>query len=296
MINVIGSMLPSFTETWIRSFVSQPGLFMIIISFIGLGLIFGGRLQRRSADVMRALWYTVPKLAPLMSSPTPLEKSCFQKCIEGIRTSIICRYGLRALSHYIIPALSVITVFWILAAIISQITFDIAVAPTSCTRSANPLPVTTEMPGHSLDTKALCNATGLSVQKAVFYQVALVIPAAHPWFDKNNPAHPDHVEPSDVGTRILMFIGVPFRRHIAHPWFKVMATIGGEEYALNLKKMPGKNDGPSDTNRWETEILPGSDGELFIYVNDVVLPPPVADSFYSDNRGTADVFIKPLTP
>jgi hypothetical protein len=87
--------------------------------------------------------------------------------------------------------------------------------------------------------------------------------------------------------RIKMFVAVPLRRVLLRPWFRIIARIGEtgtDEYFLD----PDSN--TAVVNRLEVPFVPHRSGEMYLYVNDAVLP-IYMDTFYSNNKGTATVTI-----
>ena len=88
---------------------------------------------------------------------------------------------------------------------------------------------------------------------------------------------------------LLMLLGVPLRRELTRPWFRLVlryGATGGEEVFLDPDPENGKV---------ESVIKPTRSGELFIFVNDAVLGiPHWYDVFYRNNRGTGRLTVKRL--
>ena len=80
--------------------------------------------------------------------------------------------------------------------------------------------------------------------------------------------------------RVLLMLGVPLRRELTRPWFRLVlryGATGGEEVFLD----PDPEDGTI-----EDVIRPTRKGELFIFVNDAVIGiPGLYDVFYRNNTG-----------
>ena len=88
--------------------------------------------------------------------------------------------------------------------------------------------------------------------------------------------------------RVLFTVFVPFRRVWTSDWFVPIARVGEQglsQYALEED---------------ETTITPSLSGELFLFVNDAILPVnvmPLAfgwDAYYENNNGSADVTVSRL--
>jgi hypothetical protein len=63
-IDLIALLLPGFTADWTDAYSSRPGMFLILVVPVALGLQWGGVLQQRMRDAMRAVWYNIPELNP----------------------------------------------------------------------------------------------------------------------------------------------------------------------------------------------------------------------------------------
>jgi hypothetical protein len=78
---------------------------------------------------------------------------------------------------------------------------------------------------------------------------------------------------------------VPFRRILLRPWYRIVARIGEtgtDEYFLDPDE--------GDRKSLDVPFIANRDGELYLYVNDMVLP-AFMDYFYRSNRGTATVTV-----
>ena len=91
-----------------------------------------------------------------------------------------------------------------------------------------------------------------------------------------------------------MYATLPQRRVIFRPWFTVLARIGSAGVAeAFVDAEPTSKDGTEF--RGVIKRLERS-GELFLYVNEAVVPlPGITDLFYRNNRGSAQVIIERLS-
>ena len=79
-----------------------------------------------------------------------------------------------------------------------------------------------------------------------------------------------------------MAAGIPLRRELTRPWFRIVARFGsqgGEETFLDPD--PDSKDGSI------AEVIQATrNGELYLFVNDAVLGiPGLYDFFYGNNKG-----------
>ena len=127
-----------------------------------------------------------------------------------------------------------------------------------------------------------CYATGVTVKAGTHYRFEVV---RTKWHDGRHPANADGFSRPRSSWALLPW--VPYRRHVAEPWLKLMARVGsrGEAFAIG-----------SGPLRYEAK----SDGELFLYVNDAVLGLPgdgrTLPYRWSRGRnvGTAIVRVRPV--
>ena len=85
--------------------------------------------------------------------------------------------------------------------------------------------------------------------------------------------------------RARMIAAIPLRRILLRPWFRIVARVGEtgtDEYFFDPDA--------GDIRSVEIPLIPHRDGELYLYVNDAVLP-VYMDFFYRNNKGTAAVTV-----
>jgi hypothetical protein len=93
-----------------------------------------------------------------------------------------------------------------------------------------------------------------------------------------------------IGQPLALMAGVPLRRELIRPWFRIVTRIGGKGSEENFLD-PDFSDKPLIN---ETIRAP-RDGELFLFVNDAVIGiPGLYDLFYKNNEGATGVTIKRL--
>ena len=306
-IDVGAVFLPAFASTWTDSFASHPGVFMLIVALVAMGLISGSALDIKVRDAMRSVWYSIPSMNALDRQKTQAVTvpSRLNRAIEWLRTRPAYRTFFHALSSELVPLVFGLVVVFSAIAVLSQSLFSVRTSwGYVCTGSAELKAVETAVQPIRWQTNALCKGTGVELQKGATYKLRFTIPAAQPWLDRTVPASPNGVEPNDVTWP--MVLGVPFRRHLGQAWFKPMARIqsrGTDVYPLDpkptvpLSVVPHRvGDLANPETVFETEIVARTQGELFLYVNDAVvfIPfyPDSAHWLYNNNQGTAEVRIE----
>jgi len=135
-------------------------------------------------------------------------------------------------------------------------------------------------------TSSLCQNMGVRLEQNAKYLIT--VKAVDPFEDGGIEAARGFYswEPPSFVQKLIMVAAVPFRREWIRPWFRIVARFGGtggEETFLD----PDPKDGSV-----EEVITATRNGELFMFVNDAVLPVPgLYGHFYNNNAGTAEVTI-----
>jgi hypothetical protein len=105
------------------------------------------------------------------------------------------------------------------------------------------------------------------------------------------------LDPPGIFQKFMLAAGVPLRRELQRPWFRIVARFGskgGEETFLDPD--PNSKDGSI------SEVIEATrGGELYLFVNDAVLGIPGFGGyfyryFYGNNHGAAEVTITRQKP
>jgi hypothetical protein len=274
IIRIVGNFLPGFTETWINGFARSPGRFVLLLLLVGGLTWFGARLASRISDRMGAIWRGIP-LAP-----------------PGLPNNWI--YRLRSHRYYIAlheglkrtwaPALFAILLVYLGATFASHLLYNAQdIAGFTCVEDGTAKGLRRgETREVDFATSNLCNKTGIFVDgNGAKYHVE--IKATSAWRDGGIPSELGGFYTTDAPAwhqRVLLMLGVPLRRELTRPWFRLVlryGETGGEEVFLD----PDPEDGTI-----EEVIKPTRKGELFVFVNDAVLGiPGLYDVFYRNNEG-----------
>jgi hypothetical protein len=278
VIGGVGFFLPDFVSPWFQSFQSHSGRFLLFAALL-VGFIYIQKLlQTKMYDTMNAIWshrtsdWKPSYLYRLRTHPR------YQAFWQGMKMRVLP------------PVAGVITLVFILAGI-NHFTFGFIESWGGvCELTAAPLKQNT--PATVIfQTKALCQASGIELTKGKQYQLIMTINDG--WKDNEIPADTTGVNP-DQGA-LALYLGLPFRRHWTEPWFRPIARIGETGSDVYILEPQGLEPPGQPANKLMHEFTARRTGELFLYVNDAVLPIPKEwQTFYSNNVGTANVEIMPL--
>ena len=302
IIDLVGAFLPSFAKPWLDAFRNSPGRFLAGAVLVGVLMYAGGWMQGHIRDLMRGIWRTAGAPA------TPPGGIVYK-----LRSAGAYRAFFYLLKHWILPGIFAFLIFVVLMTAIVTLVNRVLFAAFDatgqvCVASQNPpaRPVTGNAKA-SFETRTLCTATGLAVERNKSYRITLVV--TDPWedghrFDQPDPERAKGIEtgPQGFGTEKMtsaMWLGLPIRRLVGSNWFATVIRIGNRGFgeivpSYERRESPGCQC-PATTSYTAT-FRARKSGELFVYVNDAVIGVPgYFDYFYTlNNKGKADLTLELL--
>ncbi len=269
LIDGVGWFLPDFLSPWISAYRSYPDQFVVLLFSFSLLVFIGSRLQIAIFDKMRVIWKS-----PGRAQAKP------KGVIYWLRTRPFYKRLVKFIKQKALPQIvGVIAVALLLVGACRGVFTILDLSGYICAPESGDFSAAS--PGW---------ASGKSVEEGKRYQLTLTTKAL--WKDGK-------IESGfggfGSGRNPLLYLGVPLRRHVSEPWFKPIAKIGSEgrdEYPLNFVNVTGPG---NETQTLVAVIKARSSGELFLFVNDVVLPFPKAWQFYyKNNHGSATLNVELL--
>lgn len=303
VISTVGGVLPAFLQPWIESFAASPGLFAIGAIVIALLLMKSASLQTRIRDGMRELWR---QSLGLPAAAQPATQSAIH--LEGrpndwvyrLRTNPAYLKVLQTLKWEVLP-----TVFGIAAlvaglALILALTFiathrvQLAAAERSdrfCSRGATQMIERSATAPGRFTTASLCWPTGSRVEAGHRYRITLTVTGR--WWDSQIPTDPSGFESDKMPWRVR-YGAILLRRSLGDRWFQPLVKVvpapgSGSSYVEALEIQQDKSVGSAYTADFDAART----GELFLFVNDAILPwDGLTEYFYANNLGGAAVRIE----
>ncbi|MGA0597577.1 DUF2235 domain-containing protein [Enterovirga sp. CN4-39] len=289
----LAALLPSFAGTWLNVFQANPGWSTILSLAILAGMLAGSALSVAISDRMRLAWYNLTPLRPAGITPAPVRPMRgFEAALHRFRCSRLYHGVNWWMSQRILPGVFVVLVAYAGIALTTRVALAVSesvggVCYENGSRRAD----------ETILTRRSCNATPFRLERGGVYRLRLRITEPWTWADGPAPVGGTAVPASPNGilrnaAPWYMPAGVPLRRHLVEPWFRMIARIGErgtDSYSLVWRRMdsPSGSDVPAEPGQvWEAIITAGSTGRLFLYVNDATLYPLFAP-FYSSNKGAA---------
>jgi uncharacterized protein (DUF2235 family) len=286
VVGWIGLFLPDLASWWLKAYSSHPGLFFLLLFAVAWCLFVNSRFQIRTFDRMRVLWrpFLDNPGAAVAVSPTP------GNFLYGLRTNFFYRLFFRELWRDTIPtALAGIVILLMLAGFTRGLYSIMNAAGLICSSAYNTGQAGIGGVG-TFSCTDLCWSSGLAVQQGKRYRITIKMDEKNPWRDDTIATGLGGFGREKMTT--AMNPGLAFRRYLREPWFKPIARIGCEgsdEYPLD--PVGGGTLGP-EARELVAEIKARRSGELFLFVNDAVLPiPGYFDYFYRNNHGKTEVTV-----
>jgi uncharacterized protein (DUF2235 family) len=292
VVRAMGILLPSLANPWLKAYESHPGSFGLLVILLALFIYLGSQLQVAIFDRMRRIW------RPILTNPESDHAILPLPCdlIFRLRSSWLYQRCWKITKRMILPFVAgTVAVLLILGGISQSLFAVISSTGLTCEPTPDHLLKAGVLDNGIFVANNVCSPTGVQLKKGKRYRLTLMLNDPKSWKDG------DEINPGIGGFGVekmtaLMYAGLPFRRHVREPWFKPVArvgVVGSDEYPLNPVDLSIPGEG---TEKLVAEITARRDGELFLFVNDAVLPVPAGwQIFYINNQGTATLTVHPAT-
>lgn len=272
IIRLLTLVLPSFASTWIDVYADHPYQFLALVGGIWVLLSIGTWLEQRLRDKARALW-RAEFAQVLLTSETSL--------VGRMRNSRLYQRGLqvtkwRLLPDFVITPLLVAALAYLLLGGYTQAWLSFAESGHLFCVPPDVAPATISTVSAEISTRDMCSASLGTVQRGERYQVTFDLAGKAPWSDASQRATPLGVRSSEFPYG-LGYLGVPLRRviraHYLQPLIEIRARHDADRrwddveiYALPTRQVEGSQ------TLFRAEFEAPDTGDLFVFVNDSVLP------------------------
>lgn len=297
LIKALGMILPDLAAPWLDAFQTNPASSTLLVVLLAVFISIGGRLEARIFDEMRVIWASI-RLAPGVppASVTGLPKDA----IYRLRSNPVYQHFWKSMRQIVLPLLAGTAAAAIILAGMSRGLFALeSSVGLICWPTPRALLKEGVFENGRFASNSPCWASGVTLRQGKRYRLTLK-PVGGIWRDGDIPVvPPSGFESGDSrltkSQKLLLLLGVPLRRHIVQPWFLPIARIGhkgSDDYPLESVNYTLSGQRP---DQFIAEIVPRHSGELFLFVNDAVLPVPNSwQYFYSNNDGIAAVTVRPI--
>lgn len=287
VIGALGGLLPTVASTWVEHFQEYPVQLLVFGGIVVVLSIWGSSLKQRIGDRMFDVWRDSRNN---VACPPMTAAGVW---VYRLRTHPAYQWTYSVLKRTVVPNvfgfLTLMALIGTVVVLVTRATFDVKSVweGSVCVGGGT---ATARAVGSWEDkefwSSQICHPTGVVVERGAEYTIAITLPSRKPedpqegtyqrnrrtgrWMDRG------HIVTSLEGfaTPSLAFLpGLPLRRHLGLRWFVPVARIGdrGAEYYPLQQEV--------------TTITPRKDGEIFLYVNDALVPCPMWTCLYENNNG-----------
>ncbi len=287
LIRAIESFLPDMAHWWGDWYAANPLPVSIGVIALIVCLKTSARLRSTIQDRMRLIW--------IKSAQNQQRSSILATVLYRARTSRPYLAIVQSLRLDLLPSLgvfAVLAIFWQLLLPATHFVTNIADSSGAFCSGTPPdkaVPVDKGIPQDAIgdfQTSSVCWASGLLVRSGFKYEVTIIM--IEPWLDGETATTPVGYQISTGRFKYTNRMMLPLRRVLFRPWFRLIGRVGltgTDEYFLD--PVPAPN---TDPPVYKARFTADRNGEIFLYVNDALIPLPVLSHvFYLNNRGTARI-------
>lgn len=295
IIGALGKLLPEMASPWITSFQKQPGLFSVLALLYVAVLRAGHSLQRHIFDAMLIKWNSAfPKFGkPVLTGKEP--RGLLHRLYHIRMTEPVQRF-MFWWKQRLIPYVILLVLLGGAYYVVHRSFYLFWNSAGSICRPSLPDKPMAELQNGIFPSNTPCWSTGINAEKGKRYRISIELKENNIWRDDGIPTglagfSVDEEKVPSYLLRWVMRFAQPLRRQPDGKWFQPIIKIGSrgrDEYILNTT---------SETNPDKfltTTIEARQSGELFLFVNDFVLPLPCYQPAYINNHGTANVTVTQL--
>jgi uncharacterized protein (DUF2235 family) len=270
VIRLLTIVLPAFAGQGIEVYADNPFYFLLFTGLVLMLLSCGAWMERRLRDEARRVWRQT-----LAGDAGRLQASQ----VEAFRNSPRYQRFLRMFKWYVLPdwviaPLTVVVLFWALFAAYVQATLPFLENGTALCKPSPAVGASLIAVSRDFFPRDVCSNSFGWVEKGQRYVVTFDV--MEPWSDANLPTSPEGLSAGEFPWA-LGYIAGPLKRvidaHYLQPLIQIRPTdgqgqVGGniQIYALEVRQV-----GDEDT-LFRADFKAQRDGELFLFVNDAMLP------------------------
>jgi uncharacterized protein (DUF2235 family) len=270
VIRLLTVFLPGFAAKFVEVYANNPFYFLLLATVIVLLMAAGTSMERKLRDNMRKVW----RVALDGGSSQPLGASR----VEAFRNSRGYQRFLRGLKWYALPdgviaPLTALAIGWLALGASVQVSLPFLENSDQLCRPNSPADIVRV--SHGFRTRDLCSESFGLVQKDHRYTVTFDV--VQRWSDATLETSPEGLAAGDFPWGIGYF-AVPLKRVIDANYLQPLVEIrrpdgqtDGVVENIQIYPLSVKPVGDSGT-LFRADFRAARNGELFVFVNDAMLP------------------------
>ena len=270
VIRLLTIVLPSFASRWVEVYADNPFYFLLFGGFILMLLAVGTWMERRLRDQARRVWRETLDGNPVGSRSSRL---------QAFRTSLGYQRFLRTFKWYFLPdwvitPLAIVVASWLLFATYVQATLPFLENGSALCRPSSAVGAALSQVSRDFFPRDVCSESLGWVKQGQRYVVTFDV--LDPWYDATLPTSPEGLRAGEFPWG-LGYIAGPLKRVVDAQYLQPLIEIrptdrhgkpGGNVriYPLSVRQV-----GDEDT-LFRADFKAQKGGELFLFVNDAMLP------------------------
>ena len=270
VIRLLTIVIPAFAGRWIEVYADNPFYFLLFTGLILLLLSWGTWMERRLRDQARQVWRQT-LAGEAVEIPT--------SWVESFRNSPHYQRFLRIFKWYLLPdwviaPLTVVVLSWALFAAYVQSTLPFLENGTALCKPSPTVAASFVAVSRDFLPRDVCSESFGQVKKGQRYVVTFDV--LDPWYDATLPTSPEGLSAGEFPWA-LGYIAGPLKRvinaHYLQPLIQIRPTDGPGQAGGNIQiyALAVRQVGDEDT-LFRADFKAQRDGELFLFVNDAMLP------------------------
>jgi uncharacterized protein (DUF2235 family) len=277
-------VLPDFAGKWVEVYANNPFYFFLLAAIIFMFLRIGARLERTLRDEARAMWR--------QSIEGELQPAVGASWTQSFRTSI--RYQgfiqwlkWQLLPNWIVTPLLILLTSWLGLALYTQARLPFLENGTALCRPSPGGGTAIAAVMRDFLTRNVCSDSFGRIAETQRYVVTFDV--VDPWYDSTLATNPLGLAVGDFPLG-LGYAAAPFRRVIDARYLQPVFAIRPDEkhtwFEENIQLYPLELRAVGDSvTLYRVEFVAPRSGELFIFVNDAMIPLRRWSSYFYESSG-----------
>ena len=270
VIRLLTIVLPSFAGRWVEVYADNPFYFLLFGGFVLILLTTGTRIERRLRDEARRVWRETLHGNPVESRSSWLQM--FRTSPSYQRFLQIFKW--RFLPNWVITPVTIAVATWLLFATYVQATLPFLERGSALCRPSSAVGEVISQVSRDFFPRDVCSESLGWVKQGQLYAVTFDV--LDPWYDATLLTNPEGLRAAEFPWA-LGYIAGPLKRvinaHYLQPLIEIRPTNGHGKPGGNVRIYPlSVRQVGDEKTLFRAEFKAQRAGELFLFVNDAMLP------------------------
>lgn len=269
VIRLLTIVVPAFAGDWVEVYADNPFYFLLLVAVVVALLRVGTWIERMLRDEARVIWHEA------LAGRVPNRRTSW---VQTFRTSEVYQRSVQIfkwnfLPNWIVTPLAVVFFAWVLFAVYVQSTLPFLENGTWLCRPSPAAEDDISRVSRDFFTRELCSESYGMVKEWARYTVTVDV--LDPWYDATIATTPEGLAAREFPWT-AGYLAVPFKRVIDANYLQPLLEIRPTDQQgllrpIQIYPLPVRQVGESRT-LFRGEFKAARSGELFLFVNDAMLP------------------------